>query len=156
MLNPHLPVLVHDTAYLPTPVPAAVTRVTLRPWADALHPDTPLDLDRPMLADALLDAVVRVHDAAPHMRHGILVHAVEPGPIPGPEAPTATTLRQYASQFLRLATVRLDPPLGTDESPYLVVTRPDEKRAVPRWVWTHLAATLLYPAEKIGTPPTTL
>jgi hypothetical protein len=152
----NVPLKVHDTAYLTSPVAAAVSRVTLHPWCQNVPSDTLIRPRGAPLARGMQNAMSWVRHTTPDFRHGLLVHAVQKHQDGRPEEPALTTLKQYVSQHTTLFCVPLDAPQVAAQRSYVVIVHLDDKYRVPKWVWHRLASTLLYESSVVGDPPSPL
>lgn len=144
------PFEVHETVTIAAPVAAAVTQITLRPWCENYHPDTPKYYLHVPLAAAAQDAMVRMTALAPNLHHALLVHAIEYNKGEPVEAPKVATLRQYISRSSGLGTALLTTKTPRYHFEHLILIPAVGKDVVPRWVWPHLAAQILYPACSAG------
>ena len=150
-----IPVTVHDTAFMQQPIPLAVSRVTLHPWCSNYHPNTPARYTEVALTAAARDTLTRARAEAPDFYHGILIHAVQTRFHGIAEEPVRSTLQQYVSRHTDMGSLILQSP-HIDFRDHILLTELRHGRAQPRWLWTALAARLLYPAEVVGDPPTAL
>ena len=148
-----LPVTVFDTAYLYTPVRAAVSRVVLRPWCENRHPDTPVTGHTAPLSVCMQDAFSWVSAEAPEFHHGLLVYGVQKYQGEDFERPSVSTLRQYVTRHTILGNVFLPAPAGADCGDYVTLISLSNRNVVPKWVWHHLSASLIHPAGVIGDAP---
>lgn len=155
-MPPSLPVTVHETMYLQTPVPAAVSRVTLHVWCDNRHPDTPTTARTMPLALCMQDAFSWVSAEAPDFYHGMLIHAVQKYQDEPAVPPTISTFRQYATRYTTLGNVHLPAPAGfagLDTPEHVVLVDLGSRNLVPRWVWYGLATALLHTPAMVGEAP---
>lgn len=147
-------VIVHETAFLEGPVWAAVSRVTLQTWSTDYHPKTPsFHISLPAIPRCIEDALNRIESAAPGFRHGMLIHDISDRYLQPHVEPNIATIRQYATRFTTLGTSLIQVPAESGLPDGLVLHRKRSRDVVPRWVWHHLAATLLHPARTVGDPP---
>lgn len=153
-----LPVTVHDVAFLTSPAPIAVSRVTLHPWCDTnRHPSTAPVEHLPPLAACMHDACMWVLAEAPGYFHGLLVHGVQHRQWETAVRPSVHTLQQYASRRTPLSIMLLPPPRIIPKGDSMVLlTAPMHGETMPKWVWHFLAASLIHEAGIAGTPPPAL
>lgn len=145
-----MPFTSHDCAYLATPTPVAVTRVTLQTWYE---PDPSTCPSRvagfPPLAACMRDACLWISSEIPDCTHGLLVHAVQRATYEPARPPSLTTVQQYATRWARVKVIIMPAFGGAPQSVLLTL----DGGAVPKWVWHHLSGALVSPAKTGGDLP---
>lgn len=152
---PDLPFQIHDTAYLETPQPLALSRATLYPWVQARHPKAAHSIHPvPPLISCMADTMAYVAEEAPGFAHAILIHAVQRTREDQPAPPNISTLRQYIVRQTVFGSATFTSRLHGQPEHIAFYDNWGYRRA-PAWALKALGAQLLHGIQTIGTPPET-